>query len=300
MKIAILSRGPQLYSTQRLYRAGRQRGHYMKIVDHTLCNLVIEPNGSQIWYHEEPLQEMDAVIPRIGSSVTFQGAAVINHFELMGTYTLARSQSLLQARDKLRCLQRLAARGIPVPRTAYVGDEEDLLPAIEGVGGLPVVIKLLESTHGAGVLLAHTLHNAEATVEAFHRLRERVIIQEFIGEANGADIRALVVAGEIIASMKRQAQEGEFRSNLHRGASASRVTLTEEEKGLAINTVAAMGLDVAGVDLLRSSRGPLILEVNASPGLEGIETSTGVDVAGAIIRFTEKRVRAWKRKSTSR
>lgn len=299
MKIAILSRGPQLYSTQRLYRAGRQRGHYMKIVDHTLCNLVIEPNGSQILYDDDPLSEMDAVIPRIGSSVTYQGAAVINHFELMGIYTLARSQALLQARDKLRCLQRLAARGIPVPRTAYIGDEEDIFPAIERVGGLPVVIKLLESTHGAGVLLTQTLRNTEATVEAFHRLRERVIIQEFIEEAEGADIRALVVAGEVVASMKRQAQEGEFRSNLHRGASASRVVLSEKERKLVLSAVGTMGLDVAGVDLLRSRRGPLILEVNASPGLEGIETSTGIDVAGAIIRFTEKRVRSWKRKRAS-
>lgn len=296
MNIAILSRGPELYSTQSLYRAGVRRGHRMSIIDHTFCNLLIERNQAQIIYEDRPLHRLDAVIPRIGSSVTLQGAAVINQLELMGVFTIARSEALLQARDKLRCLQRLAAGGLDVPRTVFVGDDEDLLPLVESVGGLPVVIKLLESTHGIGVLLAETLRSAESTVEAFRRLKERVLIQEFIREAEGADIRALVVGGEVVAGMKRQAREGEFRSNLHRGGTANVESLSEAEEQLVVQAVSAMGLDVAGVDLLRSARGPLIMEVNASPGLEGIETVAGVDVSGAVIRYIEKRVRNRKRR----
>jgi len=300
MNIAILSRGPQLYSTQSLYRAGARRGHRMSIIDHTLCNLVIERGQAQIIYQDQPLHRLDAVIPRIGSSVTSQGAAVINQLELMDVFTIARSDALLQARDKLRCLQRLAAAGINVPRTAFIGDDEYILPLVESVGGLPVVIKLLESTHGIGVLLAETLHSAESTVEAFRRLRERVLIQEFVREAEGADIRALVVGGEVIASMKRQAREGEFRSNLHRGGTASVEPLNETEQQLVIEAVRAMGLDVAGVDLLRSVRGPLIMEVNASPGLEGIETVAEVDISDRIIRYIEKRVKNRKRRRRER
>ena len=296
MNIGILSRGPQLYSTQRLYRAGVGRGHRMMIIDHTRCDLVIESGQAQVFYEDEPLNSLDAIIPRIGTSVTLQGASVINQFELMGVFTVARAMALLQARAKLRCLQRLAACGIDVPRTASVGAEADLVPLIESVGGLPVVIKLLESTHGIGVLLAETYRSAESTVEAFQRLNERVILQEFIREAGGADIRVLVVAGEVVATMKRQAPAGEFRSNLHRGARASREPLTEvEEKGV-LEAVRAMGLDVAGVDLLRAERGPLIMEVNASPGLEGIEGVSGVDVAGHIIRYIERRVKGWRKR----
>lgn len=296
MNIAILSRGPELYSTQSLYRAGVRRGHRMSIIDHTLCNLIIERGQPQIIYEDHPLQRIDAIIPRIGSSVTGQGAAVISQFELMGVFTVARAHALLQARDKLRCLQRLAGQHIDVPRTAFVGDEEEVIPLVESVGGLPVVIKLLESTHGIGVLLAHTYQSAESTIEAFRRLGERVLIQEFIREAAGTDIRALIVAGEVTAAMKRQAREGEFRSNLHRGGSANSEKLTDREEALAVQAVRAMGLDVAGVDLLRSDRGPLIMEVNASPGLEGIESITHTDVAGRIIRFIESRAKAWKRR----
>ncbi len=294
MNIAILSRGPELYSTQSLYRAGARRGHRMMIIDHTRCNLVIGQGRPQIIYEEAPLRRLDAIIPRIGSSVTLQGASVINQFELMGVFTPAPAQALLQARDKLRCLQQLAARGLDVPRTAFISEGEDLVPLIESVGGLPVVIKLLESTHGIGVLLAETYRSAASTVEAFQRLRERVLVQEFIREAGGADIRALVVAGEVVAAMKRQAREGEFRSNLHRGGSASPEALTEAETEAVTTAVQAMGLDIAGVDLLRSRRGPLIMEVNASPGLEGIETITGVSVADRIIRYLEQSVRGRK------
>jgi len=295
MNIAILSRGPELYSTQSLYRAGARRGHRMTVIDHTRCNLIIERGRPQIIYEERPLRRLDAIIPRIGTSVTLQGASVISQFELMGVFTPSPAPALLQARDKLRCLQRLAAEGLDVPRTAFVIGGEELPPLIESVGGLPVIIKLLESTHGIGVLLAETYRGAESTVEAFHRLKERVLIQEFIREAGGADIRALVVAGEVVAAMKRQARKGEFRSNLHRGGSASPARLTEAEHAAVTRAVGAMGLDIAGVDLLRSERGPLIMEVNASPGLEGIETITEVDVAGRIIRYIERRVKERKK-----
>lgn len=296
MNIGILSRGPQLYSTQRLYQEGVQRGHRVHIIDHARCNLLLSSGKARIVYEEWSLGHLDAVIPRIGSSVTLRGAAVISHFELMGVFTVTRAQALLHARDKLRCLQRLVARKVAVPRSAFVAEGEDLEAILRHVGGLPVVVKLLESTHGAGVLLAETLQQLEATVEAFHRLGERVIIQEFIREVKGADIRAFVVAGEVVASMLRQAAPGEFRSNLHRGATAMPVVLTEEEKVLALRSVAAMGLNVAGVDLLRSEQGPLVLEVNASPGLEGIEQTTGIDVAGRIIEFVEQQVPKWKKR----
>ncbi|MCB0589412.1 MAG: RimK family alpha-L-glutamate ligase, partial [Phaeodactylibacter sp.] len=212
-----------------------------------------------------------------------------SQFETMQCLTVARSEALLQSRDKLRCLQKLARCGIEVPRSAFVAVGQDLMPLLREVGGLPIVIKMLESTHGNGVILAETYRTAESVIEAFQRLGERFIIQEFIREAKGADIRALVVAGEVVATMKRQARSGEFRSNLHRGASAEVAALTEEEEEIVRKSVKMLGLDVAGVDFLRSSRGPLVMEVNASPGLEGIEGITGVDVAGKIIEFIEKR-----------
>lgn len=248
-------------------------------------------------YHDGFLVDTpDAIIPRIGSSVTAKGAAVIAQFEAMNMITTVRSMALLQARDKLHCLQKLAAHGIDVPNTSYVNDNAHLVTVINQLGGLPVVIKLLESTHGVGVILAETLKSAESTIEAFQKLRERVIIQEFIEEANGADIRVLVVAGRVVAAMKRQARPGEFRSNLHRGASAEPIRITEEEKEIVLKATKVMGLDIAGVDLLRSDRGPLVMEINASPGLEGIETITNVDVSGKIMRFLEDRYRLRKSK----
>lgn len=288
MKIAILSRGPLLYSTQSLVRAGLARGHSMHIVDHTRCTLVAGRGRPRIYYDDYQLQRFDAVIPRIGASVTSQGASVISQFELMRTFTVAGSEALLQSRDKLRCLQKLASSGVEAPRTALVTAGQDLMPLVHEIGGLPAVIKLLESTHGNGVILAETYHTAESVIEAFQRLGERIIIQEFIREARGADIRALVVAGEVVATMKRQARAGEFRSNLHRGASAEVAVLSQEERDIVQRSVKILGLDVAGVDFLRSGRGPLVMEVNASPGLEGIEGVTKVDVAGKIIEFIER------------
>ncbi len=295
MDIAILSRGPQLYSTQSLYRAGRTRGHNMSIIDHTLCSLVIEDGHPEIYYEGQPIRHFDAVIPRIGASVTQQGAAVITHFELMNVFTAARANALLLGRDKLRCLQQLHRQGLSTPKTVALGQHSDLWSAVNALDGFPVVIKLLEGTHGIGVILCESMQQTESTVEAFQRLKERVIMQEFIKESKGTDIRALVVDGEVVASMKRQAQEGEFRSNLHRGASASAEKLTQTEMNIVVRATKAVGLSVAGVDLLRSERGPLIMEVNASPGLEGIETMTGTNVAAKIIQFIEKKVRERRR-----
>jgi len=288
MNIAILSRGPTLYSTQSLLRAGVQRGHQMRIIDHARCHLLIQQGKPQIFYDNIRLSHIDAIIPRIGASITNQGAAVIEHFEMMNVFSLLQASALQQARDKMRSLQKLSRSGIPVPKTALVSPTEELRPIINAVGGLPVVIKLLESTHGQGVVMANTHQQARSIIEAFQKLRERVLIQEFIKEANGADIRALVVGSEVVAVMKRQAIDGEFRSNLHRGANAFRDQLTNEEKEIVKQTVKLMNLEVAGVDLLRSSRGPLIIEVNASPGLEGIETITGVRVGSKIIRHLER------------
>lgn len=264
----------------------------MHLLDHARCNLVMEDGQFRILDQGRILPPIDAVIPRIGASVTNIGAAVIAHFENMDVFTVATSEALLRARDKMRCLQYLQRKGLPIPTTVLVGNTEELPILIDRIGGFPIVIKLLESTHGAGVLLSHTLANAKATIEAFHRLNERVTIQEFIREAHGADLRAFIVDGEIVASMKRQALEGEFRSNLHRGASASVELLTEQEQDIVLRAAEVMGLAVAGVDILRSDRGPLIMEVNASPGLEGIEKTTDVDIAGKIINYVERGVRS--------
>lgn len=267
----------------------------MYIIDHTLCNLLMEDGRPQIYYEGQPLRPFDAVIPRIGASVTQQGAAVISQFELMDTFTVVRANALQLSRDKLRCLQQMVRQALPVPKTVALGQHGDLWSAINALDGLPVIIKLLEGTHGIGVILCESFQQTESTVEAFHRLKERVIMQEFIKEAKGADIRALVVAGEVVAVMKRQAKEGEFRSNLHRGASASVEKLTATEVTVVSRAAKAVGLSVAGVDLLRSERGPLIMEVNASPGLEGIETITGINVAAKIIRLIEKKVKERRR-----
>lgn len=289
MKIVILSRGPQLYSTQSLLRAGMRRGHQVRIIDHVNCQFSIQKGQMSVLHNGFPIDPPDAIIPRIGSSVTAKGAAVIAQFEAMGIQTTVDSMALLRARDKLRCLQALAAQGVDVPKTAYLNDTQYLPTIIRQLGGLPIVIKLLESTHGVGVILAENLKSAESTIEVFQQLNERVLLQEYIEESKGADIRVLVVAGRVIAAMKRQAQPGEFRSNLHRGASAEAIRITEQEKQLVIKATQIMGLKIAGVDLLRSHRGPLVMEINASPGLEGIETITRIDVAGEIIRYLERR-----------
>lgn len=290
MNIAILSRGPYLYSTQSLLRAGEQRGHHIQVIDHLQCSLLVDRDFPAVFHNGLNLSYVDAIIPRIGASVTYAGAAVIGQFEAMSVFTTTRSEVLLQARDKLRSLQRLTGFGVPVPRTVFAGEGQELSSLVEQVGGFPVVIKMLESTHGVGVLLAHDMLQATSIVEAFQKMNQRVVVQEFIAEARGADVRVLVVNGEVIAAMKRQAKEGEFRSNLHRGASAMPVLLSPEEEALAVRVADVLGLDVTGIDLLRSHRGPLVMEVNASPGLEGIETTTGKDVAGSIIRLVESRV----------
>lgn len=288
MKIAILSRGPQLYSTQSLIRAGIKKGHEMHVVDHTRCSLVLERDRPRILYQGYRLERFDAVIPRIGASVTSIGASVISQFENMNVFVAANAAALIEARDKLRCLHRLSQHGIQIPKTVFIASGQNMQAAVSQLGGLPVVVKLLEGTHGIGVILAETFRTVESTVEAFQRLNNRVMLQEFIREAKGRDVRVLVVNNQVVAAMERQARSGEFRSNLHRGGSARQVKLTPEERELAVKVVQIMGLHVGGVDFLRSERGPLIMEVNASPGLEGIETVTGINVAGRIIQFIEE------------
>lgn len=299
MKIAILSRNPTLYSTKRLYKTIQERGHDALVVDHSLCDLIIEQDGPSIIYKGEKLTDIDAIIPRIGASVTFYGTAVVRQFELMGVFSAIESQAIVRSRDKLRCLQILSKEGLGMPKTAFTnfskGGEKQL---VEHVGGAPLIIKLLEGTQGLGVVLAETKKAGQSVIEAFHGLKARIIVQEFIKEARGADIRAFIVNGKVVGAMKRQGAEGEFRSNLHRGGKAEVIKLSRLEKAAALNAAKALGLDIAGVDMLQSDRGPLILEVNSSPGLEGIEKATGVNIAGKIIEYIEDSVvkKASKRK----
>ncbi len=286
MKIAVLSRNPKLFSTQRLIEEIQNAGHEAMVVDHSVCDLIIEQEGPSIIYRGQRLEGVDAIIPRIGASVTFYGTAVVRQYELMGAFSAVTSQAIVRSRDKLRSLQILSKNGLGMPKTAFTnfskGGEKQL---IEQVSGAPVIIKLLEGTQGLGVVLAETMKAAQSVVEAFHGLKARIIVQEYIKEAKGADIRAFVVNGKVVGAMKRQGAEGEFRSNLHRGGVATVIKLSRAEKLAALNAAKALGLDVAGVDMLQSLRGPLILEVNSSPGLEGIEGATGVNVAAEIIKF---------------
>ena len=288
MNIAILSSGPKLYSTQRLKEAGEQRGHQMEIIDHMKCVLYIEKQNPMVLYQGRRLDYIDAIIPRIGASVTFYGAAVVRQFEMMKVFTAVESQALIRSRDKLRSLQILSRAGLGMPKTIFMDYTKNTEGIVELVGGAPVVIKLLEGTQGLGVVLAENKKAAQSVIEAFHDLHARIIVQEFISEAKGVDIRAFIVDGEVVGAMRRQAKEGEFRSNLHRGGTASLIKLSRAEKTMAINAAKKMGLGVAGVDMLPSSRGPLILEVNSSPGLEGIEGATKVDIAGRIIQYLER------------
>jgi len=290
MKIVILSRNPNLYSTKRLVEAGEKRKHEMLVLDHTKCDLIIEKKNPHIIYKGEVIKDIDAVIPRIGASVTFYGTAVIRQFEMMKVFTSLESQALVRSRDKLRSLQILARAGLGLPKTAFTNYSKDVSKVIKDVGGAPLVIKVLEGTQGVGVVLAETKKAAESVLEAFNGLKARVIVQEFIKEAGGADIRAFVVDGVVVGAMKRQAKEGEFRSNLHRGGSAEIYELTEEEENAALKAAKSLGLGVAGVDMLQSDKGPLIMEVNSSPGLEGIEKATGIDIGKKIIRYIERNV----------
>lgn len=288
--MAILSANPKLYSTQRIKEAGEKRGHEMLIVNHTKCDLLIQGNNPQVYYKGQELQGIDAIIPRIGASVTFYGAAVIRQFEMMKVFTATSSQSLVRSRDKLRSLQILSGAGLGLPVTAFTNYSKDVTRVIEKVGGAPCVLKLLEGTQGIGVVLADTHSAAKSVLEAFNGLQARVIVQQFIKEAGGSDIRAFVVDGVIVGAMKRQGKEGEFRSNLHQGGSAKLIELSDEEENAALMATKALGLGIAGVDMLQSDNGPLIMEVNSSPGLEGIEGATGKDIAKAIIRYIERNV----------
>ncbi|MFP4133995.1 MAG: 30S ribosomal protein S6--L-glutamate ligase [Halothece sp.] len=288
MKIAILSQDASLYSTRRLKEAATEREHEVRVINYLRCYMNITSHKPTVVYQGNPLEEYDAVIPRIGASRTFYGTAVVRQFELMGVFTANESQAISRSRDKLRCLQILAREGIGLPVTGFAHATQDIDGLIETVGGAPVVIKLLEGTQGIGVVLAETHQAAKSVIEAFRGLDANILVQEFIKEAKGADIRCFVIGGKVVASMKRQGAEGEFRSNLHRGGKAEKIKLTPEERSTAVRSVKAMGLRVAGVDMLRSNHGPVVMEINSSPGLEGIESATEVDVAGKIIDFIEK------------
>lgn len=290
MKIAILSRNPKLYSTKRLVEAAEQRGHEVRILDHLRCYMNITSLNPSIHYRGEDLKGFDAVIPRIGASVTFYGTAVLRQFEMMNVFPLNESVAIGRSRDKLRSTQLLARKGIGLPVTGFANNPDDIEDLIGEVGGAPLVIKLLEGTQGIGVVLAETKKAAESVIQAFMGLNANIMVQEFIKEAGGADIRCLVVDGKVVASMKRQGAEGEFRSNLHRGGSATLIRLTPEERSTAVRAAKIMGLNVCGVDLLRSNHGPVVMEVNSSPGLEGIENASGKDIAGMIIECIEKKV----------
>ncbi|MCB9309029.1 MAG: RimK family alpha-L-glutamate ligase [Lewinellaceae bacterium] len=293
MNIVILSRNTSLYSTDSLVRACRLRNHHVRVIDHMYCDLLIENGKSKVYFNNQEIAHVDAIIPRIGSSATTHGASVIRQFESKGVITTLNSTGLLMARDKLSCLQILENHQIPVPKTIYISNSLSIEYLLRQMEEFPTVIKLVSGTQGLGVILAENYKNAESIIEAFYATREKVILQKFIKEAQGADLRAFVVDGRIVASMKRQAKEGEFRSNLHRGASANTILLTEREAEVAISAVKALQLSVAGVDMLQTLHGPVVLEVNASPGLEGIETVTGANVSGEIVRFLESR---WAKK----
>jgi ribosomal protein S6--L-glutamate ligase len=291
MKIAILSRNSKLYSTQRLVEAARARGHRVRVLDPLRCYMRIDPKALVVHYKGKPLPQFDAVIPRIGASVTFYGTAVLRQFEMMGVLALNKSDAILRARDKLRCLQLLAQQGIGLPATVFGDNPDDTTDLLNMLGPSPHVVKLVEGSQGTGVVLAEKPSASRSVIEAFRGLYANFLVQEFVREAKGADIRCFVVGGKVVAAMKRQARPGEFRSNLHRGGSAEIVRLNAAETETAVRAAAVMGLSVAGVDLLRSRRGPLVLEVNSSPGLEGIEGATLRDVASAIIEYVEQRVK---------
>lgn len=290
MNIKILSRNSKLYSTRRLVEAAEKRKHNVQVIDPLKCDLVIEKRNPNVYYKGEYILETDAIIPRIGASVTFYGTAVVRQFEMMGAFSTIDSEALVRSRDKLRSMQVLTKAKIGLPKTVFTNYSRDVEGVISHVGGTPLVIKLLEGTQGLGVVLAETRNAAKSVIEAFNGLQARVIVQEFIKEAKGADIRVFVIDGHVVGAMKRQGKEGEFRSNLHQGGSAEVIELSDEEEIAAIKAAKSMRLGVAGVDMLQSSRGPLILEVNSSPGLEGIEKATGNDIARKIIQYIEKNV----------
>jgi ribosomal protein S6--L-glutamate ligase len=291
MRIAILSRKKTLYSTRRLVEAGVERGHEVVVVDTLRAYMNIASNRPEIHYNGRVLSGFDAVIPRIGASVTFYGTALLRQFEMMNVYPLNESVAISRSRDKLRSLQLLSRKGIGLPVTGFAHSPDDIQDLIAMVGGAPLVIKLLEGTQGIGVVLAETQKAAESVIEAFMGLKANILVQEYIKEAGGADIRCFVIGDKVVAAMKRQAVPGEFRSNLHRGGSAEIIKITPEERSTAVRAASIMGLNVAGVDILRSNHGPVVMEVNSSPGLEGIEAATGKNIAGTIIEFIERNAR---------
>lgn len=297
MKIGILSRNPELYSTRKLYEAAVIRGHQARVIDPLLCYMTIASERPTIHYKGDELTGFDAIIPRIGASITFYGTAVVRQFEMMNVYSVNESVAISRSRDKLRSLQLLSRKGIGLPVTGFAHSTKYTQDLISRVGGAPLVVKLLEGTQGIGVVLAETQKAAESVIEAFKGLKEQILVQEFIHEAGAADIRCLVVGDKVVAAMKRQGAEGEFRSNIHRGGQASIIRLSPEERATAVRSARIMGLNVAGVDILQSHRGPIVMEVNSSPGLEGIETATGLNVADKIIQFIEKHTKPGKTKT---
>lgn len=297
MNIALLSRNRNLYSSRRLIEAAEERGHEVRVLDVLRCYMNITSDKPSIHYKGEDLNNFDAVIPRIGASVTFYGTAVLRQFEMMGVYPLNESVAVTRSRDKLRAMQLLSRKGIGMPITGFANRPDDIKDLIKMVGGAPLVIKLLQGTQGIGVVLAETKKAAESVIESFLGLKASVLVQEFIGEAGGSDIRCFVIGEKVVAAMKRQGAEGEFRSNIHRGGSASLTKITPQERSTAVRAARTMGLNVCGVDILRSNRGPVVMEVNSSPGLEGIENATGKDVAGQIIAFMEKNNKRGKTKT---
>ncbi|MBD3670045.1 MAG: 30S ribosomal protein S6--L-glutamate ligase [Gammaproteobacteria bacterium] len=294
MKIAILSRNPRLYSTRRLKEAAEERGHEVAIIDALKCYMDITSDRPAVYYWGEKLSGFDAIIPRIGASITHYGTAVLRQFEMMGVYPINESVAITRSRDKLRSLQLLSRKGIGLPTTGFAHSVNDTEHLIKLVGGTPLVVKLTEGTQGKGIVLAETKKAAESVIDAFHELDANFLVQEFIREAGGADIRCFVLGEKVVAAMMRQAKEGEFRSNLHRGGTARLIKLNKEERATAIAAAKTMGLNMAGVDILRSERGPLVMEVNSSPGLEGIEKATEKDIANMIVTFLEKNAKPYR------
>ncbi len=291
MRIVILSRNRKLYSTRRLMEAAQARGHEPSVIDTLRCYMNMATAKPSIRFRGEPLPPVDAVIPRIGASITFYGAAVVRQFEMMGVYAVNESVAISRSRDKLRSMQLLARRDIGMPITGFAHTTDDIPGLIDMVGGAPLVVKLLEGTQGVGVVLCETRKAAESVMEAFFGIDVNIMIQEYIGESGGSDVRCFVIGDKVVAAMRRQAQPGEFRSNLHRGGSAHEVKISPAERRMAVAAARTMGLNIAGVDMIRSNHGPLVLEVNSSPGLEGVEKASGVDVADRIIEFIERNAR---------
>jgi ribosomal protein S6--L-glutamate ligase len=291
MKIAILSRGPSLYSTRRLVQAGCERGHDMRVLNPLHVSMTLRSNTPALLYEGRPIETFDFVIPRIGASITFYGMAVVRQFEMMGVLTLNEADAIARSRDKLRCLQLLSRHDIGIPSTVITRRRRDVLPAIDLVGGTPVIIKLLEGTQGIGVILADSQQSARSVIDTLHGLKQNILIQEFVKDAQGTDIRAFVVGRKVVGAMRRKARAGEFRSNVHLGGDSEAVSLPKEYRDAAVRAAQVVGLRVAGVDLLESKGGPLVMEVNSSPGLEGIEAATGLNVAGAVIELAERQLK---------